>query len=138
VAGALFAAALGLLIADHVQQRAQFDQAQTSLAVTREVTGIVAVELAVLRRDVHLLTMQVGNDSTALSQDASQLEGAESALTDAQTHSSQQTSLISSLRTCLGGVEKTLNALSVGQQPQAIAALSAVGPSCSAAAASSG
>ncbi len=135
---AVFASALGYLVADQVQLHAQFDRAQSSLDVTRHRTGIVSAQLAELRHDLALLTTQVGNDSTALDQDASQLKGAQTALLDAETHVTQQASLIKSLDTCLGGVEQALNALSVGKQSQAIAAVNAVSTSCSSAAASSG
>ena len=48
--GALFAAALGYLIDDQVQVHDQFDQAQTSLVVTRHDTSDVSALLATLRR----------------------------------------------------------------------------------------
>ena len=135
---ALFAAALGSLVADQVQARREFDRAQTSLGVTRRQTQSVSARLTAVRRNLALLTTQVGNDSTALSQDASQLKGAQAALATDEAHVSQQASQITSLQTCLGGVEQALNALAVGSQSQAIAALHAVSSSCSAAAASSG
>ncbi len=71
-------------------------------------------------------------------QDASQLLGAQTSLAAAQTHVTQQASLITSLQTCLVGVEQALNALAVGKQAKAIAALNSVSTSCTAAEASSG
>ncbi len=138
VVGALFAAALGSLVADQVQARHQFDRAQTSLGVTRRQTQSVSARLTAVRRNLALLTTQVSNDSTALSQDASQLKSAQAALATDEAHVSQQASQIASLQTCLSGVEQALNALAIGSQSQAIAALHAVSSSCSAAAASSG
>ncbi len=138
VAGALFTAALGYLIADHVQAHDQFDQAQMSLGVTRHQTDAVSARLADLRRNLELLTTQVGIDSTALSQDASQLRAAQTALAADDAHVSQQASQITALQTCLGGVEQALNALSVDNLSRAVAALASVSSSCSAAAASSG
>jgi hypothetical protein len=138
VVGALVAAALGYLIDDEVQAHHQFDRAQTSLGVTRHQTSNVSAQLATLHRNLGLLTAQVGNDATALSQDASQLKGAQAALAAARAHVSQQSSQIASLTTCLGGVERALNALSVGRKARAIAALESVSASCSNAAASSG
>ena len=136
--GALFAAALGYLIDDQVQVHDQFDQAQTSLVVTRHDTSDVSARLATLRRNLGLLTAQVGSDTTALNQDASQLKGAQVALAAAEAHVSQQSSQISSLETCLGGVERALNALAIGRKGRAITALQSVSASCSSAAASSG
>ena len=60
----------------------------------------------------------MGSDSTALSQDSSQLLGAQTALAAAQAHVTQQKSLITSLQTCLVGVERALNELAVGKLVQ--------------------
>ncbi len=138
LAGVLFAAALGYLIDDQVQAHGRFERAQTSLGVTRHRTSTAAAQLASLRRDLDLLTAQVGSDTTALNQDASQLQGALGALAAAQAHVSQQSSQITSLKTCLGGVERALNALSVAKLVRAIAALQSVSASCKSAASSSG
>ena len=91
-----------------------------------------------MRRDLSILEKQVGSDSTALSQETSQLLGAQTSLTAATAHVTQQALLISSLRTCLAGVEQALNALAVGKQSGAIAALNSVAADCSATEASSG
>ena len=136
--GALFAATLGYLVADQVRAHDRFDQAHTALGVTNHRTSTVSAHLAGLRRDLAVLITQVGNDATALRQDASELTGAQSALVSAQVHVSQQATLIGSLQTCLGGVERALNALSVDRQPRAITALEAVSKSCSAASSASG
>ena len=80
----------------------------------------------------------MGSDSTALSQDTSQLLGAQTSLAAAKAHVTQQALLIGSLKTCLAGVEQALNELAVGKQSGAIAALNSVSASCSAAEASSG
>jgi chromosome segregation ATPase len=138
VAVVLVAVALGHLIDDQVQARHRYDRAQASLGVTRHQTGTVSAQLAGLRRNLALLTSQVGSDTTALNQDVSQLQGAQAALAAAEAHVSQQSSQITALRTCLGGVERALNALSVDKQARAIAALKSVSSSCSKAAASGG
>jgi hypothetical protein len=137
-AGVLFAAALGYLIVDQVQTRDQSARAQTALGATRERTHTVSTELRAVRRDLALLKTQVGNQSTALSQDASQLLGLQTSLAEAETHITQQASLIGSLQTCLGGVEQALNALAVGSVPAAVGALNAVATSCTAAESASG
>jgi hypothetical protein len=137
-AGALFASALGYLIADQGRAHGEFGRAQTALGVTRQRTDTVKTELAEVRRDLSLLETQVGTDTTALSQDASQLLGAQTSLAAAKAHVTQQASLITSLQTCLGGVEQALNALAVGAQAKAIAALNSVSSSCTAAEAAGG
>jgi hypothetical protein len=137
-AGALFAAALGYLIPDQVRARDQYGQAHTALGVARQQTHAVTAQLDELRRDLNILETQVGSDSTALSQDSSQLLGAQTSLAAAQAHVTQQASLITSLQTCLVGVEQALNELAVGKQSNAIAALNFVSASCTAAEASSG
>jgi chromosome segregation ATPase len=129
---------LGLLVSDQVTADDRSHRAQASLGVTRQETHSVSAQLAALRRDLNVLETQVGSDSTALSQDASQLLGAQTSLAAAQVHVTRQSSLITSLQTCLVGVEQALNQLSVGQQEGAIASLNSVASSCSDAEASSG
>jgi hypothetical protein len=137
-AGVLFAAAMGYLIRGQVQARDQYAQAQAALAVTLQRTHATGAQLNEVRRELSILKTQVGSDSTALSQDFSQLLGARTSLTAAKAHVTQQALLISSLKTCLAGVEQALNELAVGKRPGAIAALNSVSASCSAAEASSG
>jgi hypothetical protein len=137
-AGALFAAALGSLVADQVEEHSQYDRTHTSLGVTQQRTRTVSAQLQELSHDLHVLKTQVGSDTTALSQDSSQLLGAQTSLSAAQAHVTQQASLITSLQSCLVGVEQALNELAVGNQVRAIAALNAVSTSCTAAEASSG
>jgi hypothetical protein len=137
-AGALFATALGYLIADQEQAHDEYGRAHNALGVTRQRTDTTTAQLAEVRRDLSLLETQVGTETTALSRDASQLLGAQTALATAQAHVTQQASLITSLQTCLVGVEEALNALAVGQQPKAIAALNSVASSCTAAEAAGG
>src|SRR5271168_4534409 len=132
-AGALFAAALGYLVPDQVQAHDQYSQAHAALEVTRHQTHTATAQLDELRRDLNILETQVGSDSNALSQDSSQLLGAQTALAAAQAHVKQQASLITSLQTCLAGVEQALNELAVGKQSNAIAALNFVSASCTAA-----
>jgi hypothetical protein len=129
---------LGSLLFDAAQANHRYDHARHVLAVTRGTTGVVAHDLAVARSDLHLVTQQVGNDTNALAQDTSQLEGARSALSSAQAHVFEQASLLSSLHQCLGGVEQALNALAVGNQSKAADALKWVAAPCSTAVNASG
>ena len=133
LAGVLFVAALGVLVADLVRQHAHFDQAQAALSTTEQRTTLLSSRLDQLHHDLGLLTTEVGNESTALEQDTSQLKGTQWALGLTQASVAQQGTLISSLQTCLSGVEAALNSLAVGKQNQAGAELNAVASSCTAA-----
>ncbi len=135
---ALLGLVVGCLLFDAAQANHRYDHARHVLAVTRGTTGVVARDLAVARTDLHLVTQQVGNDTTALAQDTSQLEGARSALSSAQAHVFEQASLLNSLHQCLGGVEQALNALAVGNQSKAADSLKWVTAPCSAAVNASG
>jgi hypothetical protein len=130
VVAGLFGATLGYLVNDEIQANDRYDQARASLTLTRQQIGTVSQELAVARRDLQLVLAQVGNDTTALSQDTSQLKAAQAALSAALGHVSRQTTQIGSLNVCLGGVEQAVNALAVGRQAKAISALRAVSSSC--------
>jgi hypothetical protein len=131
IAVALVAAAAGALLFDASRANDRYDRARHVLAVTRSSTDVVTRDLGVARTDLHLVRQQVGNDTTALSQDTSQLEGARAALSAAQAHVFDQASLLNSLHTCLGGVEQALNALAVGLPSKAADALKWVATPCS-------
>jgi hypothetical protein len=137
-ASVLFLGALGYLVHDQVATRAQIDRTHTSLGTTLQRTHTVSAQLQVVARDLRDLKTQVGSDSTALNQDSAQLLGAQTSLSAAQAHVTQQASLIGALQACLVGVEQALNELAVSNQTSAIAALNAVSTSCTAAEGSSG
>ncbi len=134
----VLAATVGYLVADQVDQRHQFNRSEASLTVTRHHIATVAAQLAALQHDLLALGNQVETDTTALNQDESQLKGAQTQLSAAEANVTQQSSMITSLQTCLGGVEQALNALSVDNQLRAFALLESVSSSCTAAADSSG
>ena len=136
--GAVLLAVLGFLVVDLVQQHRGYDQAHASLLTTRHRSALVSGQLARLHHDLDILTTQVGNDSTALAQVTAQLKGAQWALALTRANVTQQSTLITSLQTCLGGVEQALNSLAVGSQDRAASELSAVSSSCTTAAAASG
>jgi septal ring factor EnvC (AmiA/AmiB activator) len=125
-----FGCVLGYLVHDEGRANDRYDRSRAALGVTRSNITTTNHDLAVARRELALVTTQVGNDSTALAQVQSQLKAAQAALVAAQDHVSRQTSQIGSLNACLGGVEQALNALAVNQPANAIAALSAVSTSC--------
>jgi hypothetical protein len=135
---ALVGVALGALLLDAADVNHHYDHARHVVAVTRGTTSVVSRQLATARTDLRLVTQQVGNDTTALAQDTSQLQGARSALSAAQAHVFEQASLLNSLHECLGGVEQALNALAVGNQSKAADALKWVSASCSTAVNASG
>jgi hypothetical protein len=130
--------ALGGLLFDAAQADHRYDHARQLLAETRDSTAVVARELGAARLDLRLVTQRVGTDSTALTQDTSQLEGARAALSAAQAHVFEQASLLNSLHACLAGVERALNALAVGYQAKAADALQWVATPCSTAVDASG
>jgi len=130
--------ALSALLLDAAHADHRYDRARHQLAVTRRATSVVARELATARLDLQLVTQQVGTDSTTLTQDRSQLEGARSALTAARAHVAEQATLLNSLHGCLAGVEQALNALALGNQSKAVDALKWVVTPCSTAVHASG
>jgi hypothetical protein len=135
---ALFAAAVGYVVTDAVQANATYDRAHSALGTTQRQTSSVSGELNQLRAALALLSARVASDSAAAAQDTNQLEAAQAELTALQAHVTEQTALIGSLHACLGGVERALNALSVGTPSRAILALQAVRSSCQSAAGADG
>ncbi len=135
---ALLGSVIGALLFDAAQTNHRYDHARHVLAATRGKTGVVSRDLATAKKDLHIVTEQMGSDSTALVQDTSQLQGARSALSAAQAHVFEQAYLLDSLHSCLAGVEQALNALAVGNQSKAADALKWVTSPCSAAVNASG
>jgi hypothetical protein len=121
---------LGFVVSDAVEANGTYDRAHSALATTDHRTKSVSGELAQLRANLALLSARVANDSATAEQDTNQLRAAQAELAAVQAHVTQQTALIGSLHTCLAGVERALNALSVGRPSHAIVALQAVRPSC--------
>jgi hypothetical protein len=133
MAAALFASTLGYLIDDQVAEHEHFDQVRAALSLTRHRSAEVTRDLTELRHDITLLTAQVAANSATWNQDEGELKAASTALAITQADVSQQSSRITSLHTCLGGVQQALNALAVNNQPSVIAALHSVSSSCAAA-----
>ncbi len=136
--GVLFAAALGYVVNDAVQADARYDRAHAALGTTQRQSRSVSGELGRLHAALALLSARVASDTAAANQDTNQLKAAQTELSDLEAHVTQQKAQIGSLQTCLGGVERALNALSVGRPDHAIQALQAVTSSCQSAAAGSG
>ena len=118
---------------NEVQANTRFDRAHRTLDGVRSRTVAVDRDLVTARADLTTLDGQVTQDSAVLATDTSRLDTALVALTESREDDANQSTAITNLQTCLGGVEKALNALSVGDQPSAVAALEAVATPCSSA-----
>jgi chromosome segregation ATPase len=137
-AAVLVALGLGWLIGNQVQANAQFGQAHSALRDARHQSANVLSQLAAVKENLRLVNGQVEQTNSALTNDTAQLREVETALTNAQSDVSSQQSTIAALHSCLGGVEQSLNALSVGDQNSADNALVAVSANCKSAVAADG
>jgi hypothetical protein len=135
---ALFAATAGFLVGGEVQAKTQFALAHASIESTRHRIDAVLGDLASVRGSLHAVNGEVDANAAALASDTAELRSVQGALAQAQANVSAQGSNITALNTCLGGVEKAMNALSVGDQASAIAALNATSASCQSYAVSGG
>jgi len=127
------AVTFGLVTDNEITANTRFDQAHQALDVTRAHLVLVRSSLATASADLRAVDKQVGLDTATLSEDTSQLQGVEAALSAARAGVSSQTMAMNDLRVCLGGVEQGLNALAVGDRVHAVNALTAVSTSCTAA-----
>jgi hypothetical protein len=134
----VFAGGLGYVTDNERQANTEFDQTHSALKVTTHRIDTALADLLTVRHELEIVDGQVSADSTALTQDTTQLQGVQKALTTAQATVAHQTSTIGELQACLGGVEQALNALAVGDQAHAIDALDAVSTSCANAVVSDG
>jgi hypothetical protein len=129
---------MGYLVGNEVQANTQFEQAHRSVDLTRHRTDVVLGDLASVRRDLQVVSGRVDRTTAALASDTTQLRGVQATLARTQANVSRQGMAIDDLESCLGGVEQALNALSVGDQGRAIAALNVVSKSCQSAVAANG
>jgi septation ring formation regulator EzrA len=123
---------------NELQADTQFQQASQSLNQTDGHIDAAVAQLTAVRHDLAFLQTQIDVSQAALSSDTTLLEGIRSALTEAQQDVSQKSSYITNLKTCQTGVEQALNALSVGDDLHAVAALGNVSTPCQDAVASNG
>lgn len=135
---AFFAGILGYVTGNEVQANTQFDEAHRLLEATRLQIAVFESDLGVVRHDLDVVNGQVAVDSATLGNDSTKLDGARTALATAQANVSQQTSATVNLNTCLGGVERALNSLALGDPNQAASALTAVASSCTTAVSTGG
>ena len=135
---AALGAGIGWLIGNQVQADAQYGRAHTALSEARQQKATVLSELAAVKENLRLVSGQVEQTNRTLANDTVQLRQVEAALANAQSNVSSQQSTIAALHACLGGVEQSLNALSVGDENSADNALVAVSADCKSAVAADG
>jgi hypothetical protein len=134
VAGGLLTYVAG----NELQANTQFQLSSQSLNQTDGHIDAAVAHLKAVRQDLVFLETQIDVSQQALSSDTTLLQGIRSALAAAQQDVSEKSSYITNLKTCQTGVEQALNALSVGDELNAVAALGNVSAPCQNAAASSG
>jgi hypothetical protein len=127
------AAAVGIMAGNEVQANSRFDQAHRRLDSLHARTVVVDARLVAARADLAALNNQVAADTAVLAADTAKLDSALAALAQSRQSVASQSASIGNLQTCLGGVEEALNALSVGDQNHAVAALRAVASACTSA-----
>jgi uncharacterized protein YlxW (UPF0749 family) len=131
IGAAILAALFGSLVDDHISEDQQFNRLHTTLETTHNRANDEATELSDLRHAVTALRSEVGTDTATWSQDTAELKSAYAAFVITQSDISQQSSRIDALHTCLGGVQRALNALATSDQASAVSALDSVSSSCS-------
>jgi hypothetical protein len=130
LAALVVAAALGYVASNEVRTDHTFDHTRQSLNATQQQLTTVQADLTQLRHTLRSLDGQAVQTKAALTSDFAQLLHTEVALAKSEGTVSSQGTTISTLQLCLGGVTQALNALSVGDQQTAIAALNDVSASC--------
>ncbi len=126
------------LVHDQIQADHRYDRSRQSLEVTRHQLALVRADLGRVRRDLAAVDGQIGVDDKTLAQDTAQLQGLETALASAGETVSSQHATVDDLQVCLTGVEQGLNALAVGDQVHALAALRVVSGACNSVSAADG
>jgi hypothetical protein len=134
----VFASGMGILSNSSLQSGAQFRSAHGSLLTTRQRISTTLDDLASIRQDLTHIDRIVAKTTSDLTDDTTQLRRDLDALTEARAGVTTRGSAITSLQSCLGGVERSLNALTVGDQGSAFLALSSVTAACQEAVAADG
>jgi hypothetical protein len=138
IAFGVFATGMGVLSDSSLQSGAQFRSAHGSLLVTRQRISATLGELASIRQDLAHVDRVVAKTRSDLTGDTTQLRRDLDALTEARAGVTTRGSAITNLQSCLGGVERSLNALTVGDQGSAFLTLSSVTAACQEAVAADG
>jgi hypothetical protein len=129
----VFIAGLGFLVGNATIANTDFEAARSALDHTRQQAKDVEVQLTLARRDLHIVTREVAQATTARARDTTQLQEIQTALANAQVTVTTKGSAIANLHACLSGVEQSLNALAVGDQKSALSVLNAASTSCNSA-----
>ncbi len=131
-------AALMFVLGNERQATTQFEQAHDALVQTKGRIAATEILLSAVRKDLQFLKVQINTSESALSSDSALLQSVRTALVQAQKNVADKSSYIANLKTCQGGVQQALNALSVGDENHAVSALNGVSSACQSAAASGG
>jgi len=126
-------AVLAAAVRSDLQVRSELRQARSSLSTTRTRLTSTLENLSAVKTSLTATTTQGETLRVALDITAWELAGARANLTTTQSSLSNADTGIVTLNTCLGGVEKALNQISVGDQSGAVGSISAVAGSCQAA-----
>jgi hypothetical protein len=130
LAALVVAAVLGFVASNEIHTDHRFDHTRQSLNATKQQLTTVRSDLTQLRLALRVVDGQAVHTKAVLTSDFAQLLRTEVALAKSEGTVSSQGTAISTLQLCLGGVTQALNALSVGDQQTAIAALNDVSSSC--------
>ena len=123
-------AVLVFVLGNDRQAATQYEQAHDALVQAKGQVASTEVELRAVRQDLRFLAAQIDSSKTSLSSDATLLQSVRAALVRAQTNASDKSTYIANLKTCQGGVQQALNALSVGDENHAVTALNGVSTAC--------
>ena len=140
IVGAIVGAGLlGTGVVSDVHVRSELRQAQTSLKATRShltltLRSLLSAEstLAKTTSQRNVLQTQLTTTSQELTAAQASLSATQAGLSDANKSLASQGVDISKLNTCLGGVERALNQIAVGDSSGAVASISGVSSSCQA------
>ncbi len=124
------AALIWALTASVVQARAELRRTHRSLAEVRIQTRHVLHQITVTTTQIGRVQSTVANLQTTLDGDDATLAKEGQQLSQDQGTLTSQGVSITALGTCLNGVQGAVNALSVGDQGSAVAALDQVNAAC--------
>ncbi len=130
---AAYAVGLVVLVAAVVagfELRAQLGRTNGSLTSMRAELQQTVGQVATARRELANITDQSNTAGQTLQTEAAQLAADQKQLSDAEANVHAQGVSISDLVTCLSGVEKALNLISLGNQSAAATTLTGVASSC--------
>ncbi len=131
--GTVVGVAVGLLAAglvDDVQVHGRLHDAESRAAATRSMLGRTTAALASTVRSAHAAQQTAAATGRRLTEVTSELATARKELVQAQGGMTSRAIELSDVHACAGGVNRSASALKEGNEPQAVAALTAVAPAC--------